>query len=111
MPHLPAISCLGAFPTPAPERIADLIIAGVRKPAHNRSSAHRAPKGGKVETNLDQSLAAGENDGNKCPKAANGSTSPGIITSRSAVYIRRLSNALLKAGVNPANLVLSTNGT
>src|SRR5260370_33415649 len=29
----PAISCLGAFPTPASERVADLVIAGVRKPA------------------------------------------------------------------------------
>ena len=34
MPPLPAISCLGAFPTPASERVAGLVIAGVRKPAH-----------------------------------------------------------------------------
>jgi hypothetical protein len=64
-----------------------------------------------VETNLEQSLAAGDNDGNEFPKAGNGSSSPEIITSRSAVYIRRLSNTLPKAGANPANLVLSTNGT
>jgi len=35
--HSPAISCLGAFPTPVSERVADLLIAGVRKPAHNRT--------------------------------------------------------------------------
>jgi len=39
MPHLPAISCLGAFQTPASERVAGLVIAGVRKPAQNRPSA------------------------------------------------------------------------
>ena len=37
MPHLPAISCLGAFQTPASERVAGLVIAGVRKPAQKRT--------------------------------------------------------------------------
>ena len=38
MPHLPAISCLGAFQTPASERVAGLVIAGVRKPAQEQTS-------------------------------------------------------------------------
>jgi hypothetical protein len=54
-------------------------------------------EGGKVETNLEQSLAAGDNDGNKFPKAGNGATAAARPES--------------KAGANPANLVLSTNGT
>ena len=37
VPPLPAISCLGAFPTPAAERVEGLVIAGVRKPAQNRT--------------------------------------------------------------------------
>ena len=36
VPHSPAISCLGAFPTPASALVAGLINAGVRKPAHER---------------------------------------------------------------------------
>src|SRR5215831_17742258 len=38
VPHSPAISCLGAFPTPVSERVAGLVIAGVRKPAHKLTS-------------------------------------------------------------------------
>ena len=37
--HSPAISCLGAFPTPVSEPVAGLVIAGVRKPAQNRTVA------------------------------------------------------------------------
>jgi hypothetical protein len=37
----PAISCLGAFPTPACELVTSLVIAGVRKPAHRRTLDHR----------------------------------------------------------------------
>ena len=33
--HSPAISCLGAFPTPVSEPVAGPVIAGVRKPAHS----------------------------------------------------------------------------
>jgi hypothetical protein len=40
--HSPAISCLGAFPTPASELAAGLMIAGVRKPAHNRTFSSEA---------------------------------------------------------------------
>jgi hypothetical protein len=34
--HSTAISCLGAFPTPVSQRVADLVIAGVGKPAQKR---------------------------------------------------------------------------
>jgi hypothetical protein len=43
VPHFPAISCLGAFPTPVSERVAGLVSAGVRKPAHNRTSFASSP--------------------------------------------------------------------
>jgi len=36
-PRLPAISCLGAFPTPAPEHVKWFRHSGVRKPAHKRT--------------------------------------------------------------------------
>ena len=39
MPHSPAISCLGAFPTPVSERVAGLVIAGVRKPAQTEKNS------------------------------------------------------------------------
>src|SRR5215471_19993854 len=44
VPHSPAISCLGAFPTPVSERVAGLVIAGVRKPAHIRTFSVDAVK-------------------------------------------------------------------
>jgi len=39
MPLLPAISCLGAFQTPAARACGDLLTAGVRKPAQKRTFA------------------------------------------------------------------------
>jgi len=45
VPHLPAISCLGAFPTPASERVARFAIAGVRKPAQNLTYQNLSPAG------------------------------------------------------------------
>src|SRR5712675_2229438 len=43
--HSPAISCLGAFPTPAARAREGLATAGVRKPAQERSFAVTAVAG------------------------------------------------------------------